>query len=266
MPKFHLMNSALGGMGKSLLCQVMIHIHEKSALPYITFDADVELLKVHELYPETTQPLKISEVEFKNTDAVYRSMEAGKTILVNLPASSTVALEKWFRRDRLFKVAQALASKKKSIRYRFVNWFLSDGSPGSLAKFQESVSTYGDSMVHVLVQNLSKRPLEGWGRTFQDDRLRSLLDLEHILTVHFPPFIKPSGWDEMGLTFAEAISCRGVNGEALHLLDRQRVASFVRVTEQNLQMTGLLDKATGAISSQPLPSPSRQAIDFLLTH
>ncbi|MGG6267165.1 hypothetical protein ACQ4M3_13430 [Leptolyngbya sp. AN03gr2] len=266
MPKFHLINSALGGMGKSLLSQVMIHLHDDLALSYAAFDADVELLNVQERYPETTSALKISESEFRNTDAVYRSMEAGRHIIINLAASSTVALEQWFQRDRLFLVSRKLAARKDGFRYQFVNWFLSDGTPGSISKFQESVATYGDQMFHVFVQNWAKRAPDDWSRTFQDNRLRTLLEQDYITTAEFPCFLKPYGWDEMRLTFAQAISPNGLEGEALPLLDRQRVASFVRGTQQNLQLTGLIDCPDIRVASDQAVSLSRQAINYLLNH
>lgn len=250
MPIFHIVNSSLGGMGKSLFSQSLIHIHQKLDIAYVAFDADVETQNVYQMYPETTQLLEISDSQFRNTDIVYRVMETGQAIIVNLAASSTRAVEQWFKRDDLFRVVAELGRDYPSLSYQMVNWFLSDGSPSSLARYLDAVEGYGDLMVHVLVQNLGRSRFQDWERILKDPQIRTALALPYTRRMIFPKFIKPFGFDALGWTFERGLSA--TESERLAVLDRQRIATFLKQTRQSIESTELID------------APASRGVGFIL--
>ncbi|MGG6267231.1 hypothetical protein [Leptolyngbya sp. AN10] len=244
MPTLNLISGLLGGMGKSLFSRVMIHIHEKEGIPFIAFDADPQTYNVHKYYRYCVEPMEISESKEKGTDNVFKAMETGKTILINLAASSGQAVQDWFQRDDFFTLIEELAEESAKTRYRLINWFLSDASEISIEQFLQTVDQFEankDQVIHVLVKNLGKSTHEDWARAMSDELLQAALTLPNVHQMVFPRFLKPENFDGMKFTFAQAMTKEGVGSFKLNLLDRRRVTKFLTDTQSNSEALGLLD-------------------------
>lgn len=237
-------------MGKSLFMQVLIHLYQEMGTPYTAFDADTETRTVLERYPQVTQLLEISDSHFRNTDVVYERMEMGETVLVDLPSGSFQSVQNWFERDDLFRLIRDLRKHSPNLDYQVVHWFLSDVSPISLNKFIASVDYYQGRMEHVLVKNLGKIKAVDWeqfseGASSQEgdvDTLQAVLALDWVSEIVFPRLIKPYGFDRSNLTFAQALRTVNQKTPRLFVLDRQKVATFLKRTRQQLEQTNLLDR------------------------
>lgn len=248
MPKLHLISGLLGGMGKSLFTRAMIHIYDSKGLSFIAMDADPQTYNVYKYYPRCTKKLEISTSNFKSTDQVFQTLETGKTIIINLAASSGAAITSWFERDDLFNLLSEMGKDDLKLQYDVVNWFLSDGSELSIEQFLSVIKQFeprASMMTHVLVRNLGKTDdcdAEGWQRLMSLAPLKPVLDLSNVRSIEFPRFLKPEGFDSIEFTFAQAMTPEGAGeGKRLNRLDRRRVIKFLSDAEANISALGLLD-------------------------
>lgn len=244
MPTLNLISGLLGGIGKSLFSRVLIHIHETEGIPFVAMDADPQTYNVYKYYPHCTEKIEISTSNFKSTDRVFRALETGKTILINLAASSGKAVEDWLKRDDLFTLLEQLAEEDAKTRYSLINWFLSDGSELSLEQFDKTVkffAPYSSMVTHVLVKNLGKSTEEDWVRLQEKSDLKTVLANPNVQQTELPRFLKPEGFDSMPFTFAQALMKEGNGKNKLNLLDRTRVKKFLSSTQANIAALNLLD-------------------------
>lgn len=265
MPKLHLISGLLGGMGKSLFSRVVIHICESKGLSFVAMDADPQTYNVYKYYPHCTEKLEISKSDFKSTDRVFQTLETGKTIIINLAASSGAAVTSWFERDDLFNLLSEMGKDDPKLKYEIVNWFLSDGSELSIEQFLNVVKqfeSHAHMMTHVLVRNLGKTDgcdAEGWQRVMSGSKLKPVLELSHVRTIEFPRFLKPEGFDSIEFTFAQAMTLSGAGeGKTLNRLDRRRVTKFLTDTEANVVSLGLMDGIQSEMRSEK-PKPRNQS-------
>lgn len=238
MPDINVVGGRLGGVGKSTFSCCLIHIHQMLKIPYLAIDADPQTYNVHHFYPDTYK-LKFSEEDFDNADIVWETAsEQGKNIILNLAASSSEAVHQWLVQNNLLQLAaDSVNANQPSERVRFVEWFLCDAGEFSVAQFIESVNTYGNQMTHVLVRNQGKSKPSAWERLEANSELQEVLKRPYVKQMDFPKFLKPTGYDAMQLTFAQAID---PEAQKLKLLDRQRVVTFLRGTQDSVERLELL--------------------------
>ncbi|MGG6267223.1 hypothetical protein [Leptolyngbya sp. AN10] len=233
MPKLHLINSHLGGMGKSLFSRVLLHLHGVLNIPVVAFDADFQTYNLYRCYPQITHQIKFSNAHPTKTDGIVSALETGQSVVVNLASNSGTAISDWLERDSIFEVLEELSEQNSLYRYELVNWFLSDGTAVSLAEFLSCVETYGKEMTQVLVQNLGRSQPGDWEKSIDDPALVQASQQTRVYRVALPRFYEPDGFNNFHCSFAEVLE-----REELNLLDLQRVETFLEECQQMIAQSG----------------------------
>jgi len=235
MPKLHIINSHLGGMGKSLFSRVMLHLHQVMEIPVVAFDADFQSYNLHRYYPQITHQIKFSRTDYTNTDGIIAALEAGSSVVVNLSSNAGEMIAHWVERDAIADVLEELSEQDPLCHYELVNWFLSNGTSSSLEEFWRAINTYGQGMTQVLVRNLGRSQFGAWEKS--DENLALILALQQakVSQVVFPRFYQPSGFDDWHCSFADLLE-----DEKLNLLDLQRVETFLEECQNSILELGLL--------------------------
>jgi hypothetical protein len=244
-PTIHLIDGSGGGRGKSLFTCAMAHYAQLHQYPIQLFDADeAHRYNVKKFYPEAIA-LVLSEIEYQDLDQLWNAIERGLIPVVNLPAGSHSFVSDWFERNGL------LGLTKEGEPIRLVKWFLCNPSPQTLTLFEQSLDDYAndiDHVVHIFVRNLhlaTDRQWREFTNTLETTKSatgkpwQSVFESPQVRAIDFPKFppYERDHWDGLGWTLAKAIA----PSEQFHLLERQRIATFLKHFAQAIDSTQIWD-------------------------
>jgi hypothetical protein len=156
----HFWGGESGGVGKSTCCRLMVHyLSEKlKREDFCPIDCDRTKPDVSNWYGGQlgerciTSLFSESEELSSEADAIIEKAMVQDAI-VNLPAQAFDSFKEWARRN-------ALADVVKELGIVPVMWFVSDGTPSSLALFTDSMREFGSWMRHVWVRNYGREKSE----------------------------------------------------------------------------------------------------------
>ena len=244
-PTIHLVDGSGGGRGKSLFTCAMAHYAQLHQYPIQLFDADeAHRYNVKKFYQDAIA-LVLSEVEYQDLDRIWNAIEQGLIPVVNLPAGSHSFVSDWFEQNGL------LGLMKDGEPIRLVKWFLCNPSPQTLALFEQSLDNYAnhaDRVTHVFVRNLHLATDRQWrefttmletAKSAKGKPWQAVFASSQVKVIDFPKFppYERDRWESLSWTLAQAIA----PSDQFHLLERQRIATFLKHFAQAMDKTQIWD-------------------------
>jgi hypothetical protein len=254
--------SEKGGMGKSIIASVAAEQMTAANHPFYLIDADASTPNVGLTYrqdfyqqfrdqAETKKNLPQSlynpsatlapeRIVFTGRDDDYFladrvfEMARQRDVMIVLPSQVATHVNRWLHQN---DVVGMLADPDNKIK--FIYYFVTNGTPESLALFEESVEAFGGQIPHILVKNLGAATNIRWNRFDEDGKMQALLDKYGFQSIYFPELLIAP--EDKNKILSEYISW----GEALAsdwipFSTKRRLTKCLREATQALGSTGLL--------------------------
>jgi len=145
MSTVHLVGGEKGGVGKSVVARLLSQLFIDKRLAFAGLDADQSHAALQRSYADFTQPIDLSRLE--SADQILdRALGADRRVVVDLPAQSHRALQRWFDATDVVALAREMG-------VRLVLWHVTDGGFDSVAQLERLINDFGDSVAYVVVKN-----------------------------------------------------------------------------------------------------------------
>ncbi len=145
MSHIHFVGGEKGGVGKSVVARVLCQYFVDRSAPFAAIDADASHATLLRSYAEYTQPIDL-EVFASADEIVNRALGAERDVVVDLPAQSARALQRWVESADVIRFAREAG-------IQLTLWHVSDGSFDSIRDLARAVETWADSLAYVVVRN-----------------------------------------------------------------------------------------------------------------
>lgn len=234
MTTIHLINSEMGGMGKSLFCSLLYEYCQQSKK-----NIQIDLIDVDRSFPDVGIKylsedyekgafiyFSDNEREWHRTDDLYE--RALKTnLLINLPPKISPIFDYWMENNQVLKLSV------ESEVY-FANWFLTNGSYNSILFFKKFVNQYKNNITHILVRNGGL--CNNWENLENDAELNALISKYKIKSLLIPALnsqIKYS-LDRNKMSFIDALKSSEFNPEQKNLIKLFLNEVFARIENTSI--------------------------------
>jgi CobQ/CobB/MinD/ParA family nucleotide binding protein len=141
----HFVGGEKGGVGKSVVARLLAQWFLDRALPIAAVDADVSHGTLLRSYKEFTQPVDL-DVLASADEIVNRALAAERSVVVDLPAQSGRALERWIESGDVARFAREAG-------IRLTLWHVTDGSFDSIRDLERTLDRWTDAFSYVAVKN-----------------------------------------------------------------------------------------------------------------
>ncbi len=208
MSQIYFVGGEKGGVGKSVVSRLLAQWCVDRSAPFAAIDADASHGSLVRSYGEFTQPVDL-EVFASADEIVNRALGAERTVVVDLPAQSVRALERWIDSADVLRFAQEAG-------IRLVLWHVSDGTFDSVRDLEKTLDRWGDAFQYVAVKNQGRTKDfslfdESDGRRRVEQMGGSIIELPELDSAAMARI------DRSGLSFWNA-----ANGTTGHLAPLQR--------------------------------------------
>jgi hypothetical protein len=144
----HFVGGEKGGVGKSLVARLLSQWFIDRSAPFAGVDADPSHATLLRTYGEYAQAADLED--FASADEIVnRALAAERAVVVDLPAQSGRALDRWVRSADVVRFA-----RESGIRLTL--WHVTDGSVDSVRDLERTLERWGDSFEYVVVKNLGR--------------------------------------------------------------------------------------------------------------
>jgi hypothetical protein len=256
--------SEKGGMGKSIVASVAAEQMTAADVPFYLIDADASTPNVGLTYrpdfyqqfrdrsetkknlpqslynPSGTATLAPERIVFTGRDDDYFladrvfEMARQRDVMIVLPSQVATHANRWLHQN---DVVGMLADPDNKIK--FVYYFVTNGTPESLALFEESVEAFGGQIPHVLVKNLGAATNIRWNRFDEDGKVQALLDKYGFQSIYFPEILIAP--EDKNKILSEYISWGdALASEWIPFSTKRRLTKCLREATQALGSTGLI--------------------------
>ncbi|HEY8947169.1 MAG TPA: hypothetical protein VIM73_23155 [Polyangiaceae bacterium] len=145
MSTVHLVGGEKGGVGKSVVARLLAQLFIDRNLPFAALDADTSHGALARCYGEFTRPVDLERLE--SADQILdRALGADRRVVVDLPAQSQRALQRWME-------ATGVLSYAREMDVGIVLWHVTDGGFDSVSQLERTLEALGDAVRYVLVKN-----------------------------------------------------------------------------------------------------------------
>lgn len=145
MSHIHFVGGEKGGVGKSVVARLLCQYFVDRTEPLAALDADPSHATLSRSYGEYTQPVDL-EVFASADEIVNRALGAERSVVVDLPAQSGRALQRWIESADVVRFAREAA-------IRMTLWHVTDGSFDSVRDLDRTIAEWGDAFGYVAVRN-----------------------------------------------------------------------------------------------------------------
>jgi hypothetical protein len=256
--------SEKGGMGKSIVASVAAEQMTAADHSFYLIDADASTPNVGLTYrqdfyqqfrdraetkknlpqslynPSGTATLAPERIVFTGRDDDYFladrvfEMARQRDVMIVLPSQVATHVNRWLHQN---DVVGMLADPDNKIK--FVYYFVTNGTPESLALFEESVEAFGGQIPHVLVKNLGAATNIRWNRFDEDGKVQALLDKYSFQSIYFPEILIAP--EDKNKILSEYISwSEALASDWIPFSTKRRLTKCLREATQALGSTGLL--------------------------
>jgi hypothetical protein len=218
MTKFKvlLFGGEIGGIGKSMVARVAVEQKIAAKQSFYLIDADASTPNVGLTYEkamyekfmtegilaEDDLPPTLGSVNSKSPPVLYEQitftgdaksylaadkillMANVKDVIVVLPSQVSVYVNRWFEQN---DIAGMLADADNKIELCY--FFVTNGTPESIALFIESVEYYEGKIPHVLVKNLGAMTNIDWKWFDRDKQAANVLTKHGFKSIDFPELV-----------------------------------------------------------------------------
>jgi len=224
MPSLNFIGGEKGGVGKSVLSRVLAQYFIDRGRPFTGFDTDRSHTSFTRFYPDFAAPVLVDRYEgLDKVVACFEQVPAvgpPGNVIVDLAAQTALPLARWIRDSDLL-----LLMEEMGVTVNF--WHLSDGGKDSVDLLERLLATYGAGPNYIVVKNL------GRGTDFSELEQSGALEKALALGAHVVslPQLHESSMrkiDRQNVSFANAVNDRSTGEDALGLLERQRVKTWLK--------------------------------------
>jgi hypothetical protein len=145
MSQIYFVGGEKGGVGKSVVARLLSQWCIDRAAPFAAIDADASHGSLVRSYGEFTQPVDL-EAFASADEIVNRALGAERTVVVDLPAQSGRALERWVESADVVRFAREAG-------IAMTLWHVSDGSFDSVRDLERTLDRWADAFQYVAVKN-----------------------------------------------------------------------------------------------------------------
>jgi hypothetical protein len=214
--KILMFGGEIGGIGKSMVARVAVEQKIAAKQDFYLIDADASTPNVGLTYekamyegftsdkpsvddklPPTlgsnsnkSQPVLHEQITFSGNAQSYLAadkillMADVKDVLVVLPSQVSTYVNRWFEQN---DIAGMLADVDSNIELCY--FFVTNGTPESIALFIESVERYGGKIPHILVKNLGAMTNISWKWFDHDRKVADVLEKYKFKSIDFPELL-----------------------------------------------------------------------------
>ena len=163
----HFIGGEKGGVGKSLVARVLSQWFIDRSAPFAALDADTSHRTLLRSYGGYSQPVDLDD--FSSADEIAnRALAADRSVVVDLPAQSSRALERWMRSVDLVRFC-------RDAGIRLTLWHVTDGTYDSVRDLERSLEQWAESFSFVLAKNHGR--CKDFSLFDESDARRRLVDL-----------------------------------------------------------------------------------------
>jgi hypothetical protein len=145
MSEIYFVGGEKGGVGKSVVARLLAQWCVDRSRPLAAIDADASHGSLLRSYGEFTQAVDLDA--FASADEIVnRALGAERTVVVDLPAQSGRALERWIESADVVHFAREAG-------LRLVLWHVSDGTFDSVRDLERTLDRWADAFRYVAVKN-----------------------------------------------------------------------------------------------------------------
>jgi hypothetical protein len=134
-----------GGVGKSVVARLLAQWCVDRSAPFAAIDADASHGSLLRSYGQFTQPVDLDTLASAD-EIVNRALAAERTVVVDLPAQSARALERWIESADVVRFAREAG-------IRLALWHVSDGTFDSVRDLERTLDRWADAFKYVVVRN-----------------------------------------------------------------------------------------------------------------
>jgi hypothetical protein len=224
MASLNFIGGEKGGVGKSVLSRLLAQYFIDRGRPFTGFDTDRSHTSFTRFYADYASPVIVDRYEgldqiaacFEDVPAVGQQGSA----IVDLAAQTALPLSRWIKDSDLLPLMGEMG-----VTVNF--WHLADAGKDSVDLLDRLLNTYGAGPNYIVVKN------EGRGSDFleleQSAALKKALALgARVVTL---PQLHESSMrkiDRQNASFWSAINHRATDNDALGMLERQRVKTWLK--------------------------------------
>jgi hypothetical protein len=145
MSQIHFVGGEKGGVGKSVVARLLAQWCVDRSAPFAAIDADTSHGTLLRSYGAFTQPVDLDT--FASADEIVnRALAAERTVVVDLPAQSGRALERWMESADVVRFAREAG-------VRLTLWHVSDGTFDSVRNLERTLDRWADAFSYLAVKN-----------------------------------------------------------------------------------------------------------------
>lgn len=212
MSTIHLVGGEKGGVGKSVFARLLAQLFIDRDMAFAAIDADARHGGLLRFYSDYVQSIDLTQ--FESIDQIMdRALAADRRVLVDLPAQSARALERWVEAGDVLALA-------REMNVNLVWWHVSDGGYDSVESLSRVVDTFGGQVQLIVVRN--------WGRATDFSQLERSTALDRVRqaggqVVDIPVLEASTMYklDHAGSSFWSAVNNTNPDA-ALPLMERRR--------------------------------------------
>lgn len=228
MSTVHLIGGEKGGVGKSVVARLLTQLFIDRGLRFAALDADVSHGALLRYYGDFARPVDLGQLE--SADQILdRALGADRQVVVDLPAQSHRALQRWNETTEVLSYA-------REMDVRLVLWHVTDGGFDSVSHLDRLLSELGGSVSYIVVKN------EGRSKDFS--QLEASQAYQRLLTLGGRVTTLPEldsavmyKIDRFGSSFWAAVNADD-GDRALSLLERRRAKLWLARAQAALDAVG----------------------------
>jgi hypothetical protein len=148
MSTVHFVGGEKGGVGKSVLARVLAQSFVDRQQRFVALDADLSHGALVRYYGDFVERVDLTQLDSAD-QIVERALGSDRRVLVDLPAQSHRALQRWLTESDVFEYA-------RESDVRLVYWHVTDGGFDSVTHLEQVLDLFGSSLGYVAVKNLGR--------------------------------------------------------------------------------------------------------------
>ncbi|PNW36519.1 UNVERIFIED_CONTAM: hypothetical protein BEN50_02040 [Euhalothece sp. KZN 001] len=169
----HLIDGEKGGVGKSFFTTMLVEYCLQRGIKFRLIDADDTVPDIYNSYPTIAEKINFGDDESQQQELDDLFVAAStELIIVNLPSRIKKRLEGWIDDGNILRLAASGIDGKSISLYR---WFLCTGQTESVKALNDSLTTYGKKLPHILVKNEGMLTEQDWMQIEKDEAYKKMV-------------------------------------------------------------------------------------------
>lgn len=224
MASLNFIGGEKGGVGKSVLSRLLAQYFIDRSRPFTGFDTDRSHTSFTRFYADYASPVIVDSYEGLDriAECLDVEVEGGQrpSVIVDLAAQTALPLSRWIKDSDLLPL---MAEMGVTVNF----WHLADAGKDSVDLLDRLTATYGAGPSYIVVKNLGRG--SDFSELEQSPALKKVQELGGSI-VTLPQLSETSmrKIDRRNASFWSAINDRTGGTDALGLLERQRVKSWLK--------------------------------------